>query len=1191
MDIDNPDSSTASPPRMGWIADIPVGVLRGLHRLRPSSANIPRSCLKKWAHLLGHCLADLNSRLRRGVPATFAPIAAIAAIVLAVPHTADSIHARIDAVNKSDWVGAFQLAQRAAASQRPRGAQHTAARASAYMEQKAIRKAVAALQRQPVTADPNVIAASIRDKLPPQRHTWQHTSAPPSCAPSPIEGTSARKWRDKVWAALCSTAPCAAPGPSALRREHLEVAAKIGSARIPVHLANIIGAICAGMVPADDRFITASMISPVPKKEPGDFRPIGVGEILRRIAGRIGLSVLLKHVGPDLHAKGQFGTSPDGGHHVYETVRQCAAKGQFVVGVDLANAFCTVDREKVLHAVQGLPDVKPLVEALYGNESDMLLRSSGDIIVSDRGVVQGCPLASVLFSMTIQPAIDYARFQLAQDGLSVSDVWYADDGTVASHSAPALHAFLGYLRDAMADLGLTFSTKKAKFIAPASCADDHEDVKLLETLAIRVPLIVCVGLPVCPLGQHDAESRIAHHFDVLVSSACEVVTKLRQLEHPQHIVQALAMAGSWSRLQYYVRGYAGLLPTDALHRAELADIDTLRVACGEHANSVDVPQWLVASLPLRDGGLGIHSVTAEAAIHAALRPPIAHDAPGTCPPPPKQGALMGARDHMALATTDILRKCWSSAKMAALMDAATPAARAWLSAPLRRADNTLVTNPRTAATIVAHAIGCDIFPAGYPCLRRGESCRPSQLPCCDPAGQHVTNCAYLFTRRHHAIRNTLFGELKEHAPHVSPMIEQGCRQGDGEPYDPPNDADRVGDVVLRDHASASWMFIDVVVGGLAQHLIVKATRKRGVYPNEQHEKKMRDPRRTAVLAAKQQHVILAFGPSGSPSYHTNKFLRKLAHIIDPAHHGSLGTGKGAYTTAQRLLAKCQVAMLTATAERAVELADELHATDPRHCDTALVRAAEDASARTVSDIWGEMRSSHNPATRSRLGAVPALREPASAAGASAAVCAMVPTPPNLATSNITAPPIHPCSPHRWPSIENTSTALRGGRHVDGWPDDRSVRSPRQTAGASAGASAAGTAAADDIGHSGDNADQYTRRPSPPVGASAASSVTNPDAAAAAATPNTHHGGTTPNMGRGYVKESLRRVTDPATGAISYQLWPAYLRGPRGSARRSAPMAAEAPSQRDSSHTSNGHRGEPDPRRLDNPSRSSPDDPT
>ena len=910
-----------------------------------------------------------------------------------------------------------------------------------------MRKAVAALQRRNAAAAPAVIAASIKSKLPPQRHHWNRVPAPRSFAPSAMQQVSARKWREKVWAALCETAPCAAPGPSALRREHIQAAAMIPSARIRERLADVIGAICAGMVPRDDHFVTGSTLSPVPKKEPGDFRPIGVGEILRRTAARIGLKLLLDQVGPTLHDKRQFGASRDGGHNVYQTIRRCAADGQFVVGIDLANAFCTVDRDRVLDTVRDLHDIRPLVEGLYGNDANMALRATGETIVSDRGVVQGCPLAALLFAMTIQPAIDEARSQLAATGLSVTDVWYADDGTAASHSAPALDIFLRYLGAAMANRGLTLSSKKAHFIAPADLEDDHIDVKLLATHAVRVPLIVCVGLPVCPRGQPDAETLIAHHFDEVVAGATDVVTTLKRLEHPQHIVQALALAGTWSRLQYYVRGYAGLLPTDALHRAELTDIDTLRAACGEHADSVDIPQWLVASLPLRDGGLGIHSVTAEAAIHAALRPSIAHDAPGACPPPPTKGALTAARDHVSITTADILRKSWSPAKMAALMDASSPAARAWLSAPLSRADNTLVTDPRTAATMIAHAIGCDILPAGYPCLRRGESCRPSQSPLCDPAGQHVTNCAYLFTRRHHAIRNTLLCELAEHAPHVSPMIEQGCRQ-DGEPYDPPHDADRVGDVVLRDHASASWMFIDVVVGGLAQHLMAKATRKRGVYPNEQHEKKMRDRRRTVVLAAKQQHVILAFGPSGSPSYHTDQFLRTLARIIDPAQHGSIGTGRGAYTTAQRLLAKCQVAILQTTAHRAVELADELHATDPRHCNAGTARAAAAATAKAVSDIREQLFNSHNRATRSRLGAAQALREPASAPGASGSALHGI------------SPPNQPRDPHRRPSTDTNSTVHRGRSPADGWLDDERAHAPRPPGDAPMGASAAGASAAE-----------------------------------------------------------------------------------------------------------------------------------
>lgn len=1210
-DIDIPNSSATSPPHTEWIADVPADVLRGLHKLGPSSTDIPRSCLKRWAHLLGHCLADLNSRLRRGEAATFAPIAAIAAIILAVPHSADAIHARMDAVRRSDWQSAFDLSESAAASRRPRGTHSLVARASVLMERKAVRKAVAALQRQPVIDTPSAIAASIKAKLPPQRHTWQRIPAPLSFAPSNMQGTSVKKWQAKVWAALCSTAPCAAPGPSALRREHVEVAARIPSARIPEHLANIVGAICAGMVPADDRFITASVISPVPKKEPGDFRPIGVGEIFRRIAGRIGLTVLLEHVGPALHAKRQFGTSRDGGHHVYDTVRRCAAEGQFVVGIDLANAFCTVDRERVLHVVQGLPDVSPLVGALYGNNADMIMRSTGDIIVSDRGVVQGCPLASVLFSMTIQPAIDEARSQLAKTGLTIDDVWYADDGTVASHSASALHAFLGYLRVAMAERGLAFSTKKAKFIAPANIADDHEDVRLLEQHAVRVPLIVCVGLPVCPLGQPDAETRIAHHFDEVVSGAIEVVTKFKQLEHPQHIIQALATAGSWSRLQYYIRGYAGVLPIAALHRGELADIDTLRVACGRHASSVDIPQWLVATLPLRDGGLGIHSVSVESAIHSSLRPPIPHNNLGPCPPPPKQVALRAARDHVALATKDTLRGNWTDSKVAAMMDRSNPGGSAWLSAYLNRQDGTLITDRPTAAAAIAQAIGCDVLPAGYPCLRNGESCRTTDPPLCDPAGQHVTNCAYLFTRRHHAIRDLLMHELETLAPHVTPLKEQGCRQ-DGEPYDPPNDEDRVGDVVIRDHARSSWIYIDVVVGGLAKHLIPKAILKRGTYPNAKHEEKMKDKRRVAVLHAKQQHVILAFGPTGAPSYHTKRFLGALARIIDPAHHGTIGTGKGAYTTAQRLLAKCQIAIVRSTAQRVVALGDELlHGTDPRHYCADTAHAVAVATAQSVSGVREQLRKSNNLATRTRLSALGSIhgpdpsqvnpRQEARSENASTATDAAA-----IATS-----PNQP-HPHRRPSSAINLTVLRGGGPADGGLDDQYTRCPSHPAGASAAGAAGADATPPDAGCTARTPPpgpwprpvirNLMRQTPPAVGSTGirraasysaapresdsrrSTAMAVPDASRST-TAGTHQGVTTTNANYPVVKAHDRKYTD-AQGNVRWRYVREHTRMPRGTTGGAAPIPVDASPPRDSSHTSNGQRGEQNPRREGHSSRSS-----
>jgi hypothetical protein len=1067
-----------SPPDAERIPDVPIAVMLTLHELGPTSVDVPSSCRKEWAHLLGFCLEDLNSRLRSGRSASTAPIAAAAAIVLAIPHTAETIHSRIAAINAGDWPAAFRLAQRDRVTRRPRGTHSGVARASALMERRAVRKAVAALQRQPVDDAPDRIAASIKLKLPPQRHAWHRILPPRSFTPSSIQGASARKWRDKVWAALSNTAACAAPGPSALRREHIEAAAQISSARIRERLADVIGAICAGMVPADDRFVTASVISPVPKKEPGDFRPIGVGEILRRIAARIGLSALLDHVGSTLHDSGQFGTSKDGGHHVYSVVRRCAAEGKYVVEVDLANAFCSIDRERVLRVVQDIPNIRPLIEGLYGNDSTMTLRSTGDVIIADRGVVQGCPLAAALFAMAIQPAIDKARMRLSTDGHSVTDVWYADDGTAASHSAAALDAYLRYLHDAMAERGLAFSENKSKFIAPASIDDDHVDIQLLMTHATRVPLIKCVGLPVCALGHPDADTLITHFFDDVVSAAVSVVSKIQLLEHPQHVAQALALAGSWSRLQYHVRGFAGVLPADSLERAEQADADALRTACGQHGSRLDTPQWLVAILPLREGGLGIHSVSVEAAIHAAHRPSIAHDAPGPSPPPPKQATIMDARTHAALAIKDILRKCWAPAKVAALMDASTSGARAWLSAPLNRMDSTLVTDRRIAATIVAHAIGCDILPAGFPCLYKGESCKLLRPPTCDPTGQHVTNCPFLFTKRHHAVRDAVFTEIVQHAPHATPMLEMGMLR-DGEPYDPPNDKERVGDIVLFDHSRSSWMFVDIVVGGLARHLVSKAITKRGTYPNAKHMDKMKDPRRSAVLAAGQQHVILAFGPTGAPSYHSAKFLRVLARIIDPIQHRNLGTGKAAYTTARRLLVKCQMAILRTTAQRAVKLRDELGHTHPRHCDLTMSDELQTLSKGYSSAIGLEFNSLRHALARPTPDGNAHLASPRSDPGSEPS-CDQGPVPspdtrsdpgsdmrsdlgsdlPKSEVSPLASERSStlPCIPHRRLSHNNNITALRGEEHMN---EElmHSPAPPRRPTGASAGAAAAAAALA------------------------------------------------------------------------------------------------------------------------------------
>ncbi|MFN9905463.1 MAG: hypothetical protein ACK56F_04970, partial [bacterium] len=75
---------------------------------------------------------------------------------------------------------------------------------------------------------------------------------------------------------------------------------------------------------------------------------------------------------------------------------------------------------------------------------------------------------------------------------------------------------------------------------------------------------------------------------------------------------ALRLAGAWSRLQFC----ASLVPPDlwppeASQICERADAVALTTALGRYGSGLDGVAWAQATLPVRLGGLGIQSVSAE----------------------------------------------------------------------------------------------------------------------------------------------------------------------------------------------------------------------------------------------------------------------------------------------------------------------------------------------------------------------------------------------------------------------------------------------------------------------------------------------------------------------------------------------------------------------------------------------------
>ena len=166
------------------------------------------------------------------------------------------------------------------------------------------------------------------------------------------------------------------------------------------------------------------------------MRPIGVGEVVRRIVGKS----VMKVVKPDLlEAVGalQLCAGQDAGCE--SAVR--AMKFIFeedtteaMIFVDASNVFNSLNRQVTLHNSQVVcPALAPILVNTYRN--DALLFVDGHCMMSREGTTQGDSLAMAMYAIGTQPLIHRLS------GIA-KQVWYADD-SVAGGVAANLRKCIG----------------------------------------------------------------------------------------------------------------------------------------------------------------------------------------------------------------------------------------------------------------------------------------------------------------------------------------------------------------------------------------------------------------------------------------------------------------------------------------------------------------------------------------------------------------------------------------------------------------------------------------------------------------------------------------------------------------------------------------------------------------------------
>ena len=171
--------------------------------------------------------------------------------------------------------------------------------------------------------------------------------------------------------------------------------------------------------------ILANRLIPLDKGE-GAVRPIGVGEVLRRIMGKC----VTKVTKPDvIDASGSLQVCAghkSGSEAAIHAMRELFEhdNSDAVLLIDASNAFNSLNRAAALYNNRVLcPSIATYVIITY-REPERLFIVSGQELRSSEGTTQGDPLAMSLYAISLQQLI--TRLQVKS---AASQCWYADDAT------------------------------------------------------------------------------------------------------------------------------------------------------------------------------------------------------------------------------------------------------------------------------------------------------------------------------------------------------------------------------------------------------------------------------------------------------------------------------------------------------------------------------------------------------------------------------------------------------------------------------------------------------------------------------------------------------------------------------------------------------------------------------------------
>jgi hypothetical protein len=407
-----------------------------------------------------------------------------------------------------------------------------------------------------------------------------------------------------------------AHGPSGLDAEMLKGLCRgcgIDSNKLCDAVAGWIVALGSYNIPgwALEPFLAARLI-PLDKGG-GKVRPIGVGEIWRRLCGKIAVQRLRLRI-QTVCGNRQLGAGFPGGceaavHAAQEMFDDDTV--EVMVLVDAENAFNRVNRAGALDTIEEMDEhLGPLFRNFYPASTPLWL-PDGSVVYSREGSTQGCPLGMPMFSMATVKLIRRT------DGLGAKQQWYADDADGLGKTADAIK-WLRAVRDEGRGIGYRVKESKTVVLAKPEFVDSAKrELKKQGLDGVQVVDVSCVsekdveelllpkylGVPVGPEAFREA------YMEQKVKGWVKELELLGEVagENP-HEAYALLVKGQQAKWRYLLRNLRGEFMGRVLRPLD----EALRKATDKILGwAMDDLEYRQAKLPGRCGGLGLMDMERE----------------------------------------------------------------------------------------------------------------------------------------------------------------------------------------------------------------------------------------------------------------------------------------------------------------------------------------------------------------------------------------------------------------------------------------------------------------------------------------------------------------------------------------------------------------------------------------------------